>query len=359
MNKLYITASLITLIFVVACSQQEEAPGEEQVKIVNVQTDTIKPLVFQRYLRLVGTVKSYKDVQISAEVSGRVEKYFVEKGGRVSKGDPILKINDSKLLQEKARLEAQTEQAKEQYERLRRVFEQDSIGSEIDVINARAAYQQSKSGLESIKVDLDNTMVTAPFNATLESRQLETGEMASPGVPLVRLISRDQLKVTAGVPSRFADVVNLGDQAEVWFDFESADTLSLPITYVAESIDPQARTFEIEIALPSKAGKYKIDMIANVKLKTLQRDNAVVIGEEYVFQKEQGFVVYTVAENEEGHPVAKEQRVELGPSYENSVVIEAGLEPGQHLITVGSSFLQNNTRIEIVDSGSEEFAQRN
>lgn len=359
MNKIYIVALLLILGIVTACSQEQEAPQEELVKTVNVETEILEPKVFKRYLRLVGTVESLNDVRISAEVSGRIEQYFVEKGRSIGKGEPILKIDDSKLLQERARLEAQTEQAREQYERLQRVFEQDSIGSEIDVINARAAYQQSKSALESVKVDIGNTTVKAPFDAVFEDRMLEVGEMASPGMALVRLIGRDQLKVTAGVPSRFADVVTRGDVAEVWFDFESSDTLSLPITYVAESIDPQARTFKVEIALPPKTEKYKIDMIANVKLRTLQRDEAVVIGEEYVYQKEQGFVVYTAEKNEEGNAIAKEHIVKLGPSYENNIIIESGLEPGQRLITVGSSFLQDNTRIEIVENTNQEMAQKN
>lgn len=359
MNKKYIIAIVSVLGIVTACSQEQETPQEELVKTVNVETEILEPKVFNRYLRLVGTVESLNDVQISAEVSGRIEKYYIEKGTQVKKGAPILKIDDDKLLQEKARLEAQTGQAREQYERLKKVFEQDSIGSEIDVINTRSAYQQSKSALESIKVDIKNTTVRAPFDAIFEDRMLEAGEMASPGMALVRIIGREQLKVTAGVPSRFSDVVSPGDEAEVWFDFASSDTLSLPITYVAESIDPQARTFKIEIALPPKAEKYKIEMIANVKLRTLQRKGAVVIGEEYVYQKERGFVVYTVEENEEGNLVAKEQLVQLGPSYENNVVIEAGLEPGRRLITVGSSFLQDDTRIEIVDGENNELAQQN
>jgi len=359
MNKLYIIITVLLAGLLTACAQEQEVSQEELIKTVNVQTETLHAKTFERFLRLVGTVESLNDVNISAEVSGRIEKYYADKGSRVAKGEKILKIDDSKLLQEKARLEAQTEQAREQYERLQRVFEQDSIGSEIDVINAKAAYRQSKSALESIKVDLQNTTVSAPFDAILEDRMLETGEMASPGAPLVRLIGREQLTVSAGVPSRFSDVVNIGDQAEVWFDFQSSDTLNFPITYVAESIDPQARTFEIEIALPANAEKYKIDMIANVKLKTLQRDSVIVVGEEYVFQKEQGFVVYTVGENDQGNSVAREQIVKLGPSYENNIVIEEGLTSGQQLITVGSSFLQNDTRVEVVESRSEEIAQSN
>lgn len=358
------TAAILTILIAglaIGCSQQEEqAAGEDElVKTVNVQTETIRPQTFERYLRLVGTVESANDVLISAEVSGRIEQYFVEKGEQVEKGQPILKIDNDKLLQEKARLEAQTEQAREQYERLKRVFEQDSVGSEIDVINARAAYRQSKSALESILVDIKNSTVRAPFEAILEDRLLEVGEMASPGAQLLRLIGAENLRVVAGVPSRFSNVVNAGDMAQIWYDFENSDTLNLPIAYVGSSIDTQARTFEVEIRLPRDSRNYKVDMIANVRTRTLKADSVLVVGEEYVYQNENGYVVYTVAQNDKGRSVARVVPVRLGASYENRVIVEEGLSAGDRLITVGSSFLQNNMRIEVVDSPNNEFAQSN
>ncbi|MDR8392033.1 efflux RND transporter periplasmic adaptor subunit [Aliifodinibius sp. S!AR15-10] len=352
----FVIAGMIT-----ACSQEEQtAEQEELVKSVNVETVSIEPRLFQRYLRLVGTIESANDVHISAEVNGRIEQYFVEKGKQVRKGEPILKIDDDKLLQEKARLEAQTEQAKEQYDRLKRVFEEDSVGSEIDIINARASYRQSQSALESIKVDIENTTVRAPFDAILEDRLLEVGEMASTGATLVRLIGANNLKIVAGVPSRYSDVVNAGDQAEAWFDFQDSDTLNLSIDYVGQSIDPQARTFRVEMFLPRQTTNYKVDMIANVRLKTYEQQDAIVVGEEFVYQKDRGFVVYTVNENDQGNKIASEKVVKLGPSYENEVVVNSGLQPGDQLITVGSSFLQDSMRINIVANGSsQEFAQRN
>lgn len=363
MNKL--TSNILLVFFlaglITACSEEQQtAEQEELVKTVNVETTVIEPQLFQRYLRLVGTVESANDVRISSEVSGRIEEYFIEKGKQVQKGEPILKIDDDKLLQEKASLEAQTEQAKEQYERLKRVFDQDSIGSEIDIINARAAYRQNQSALESIKVDLQNTTVSAPFDAILEDRLMEVGELTSPGTPLVRLIGANNLKIVAGVPSRYSDVIETGDQAQVWFDFQDSDTLDLSINYTAQSIDQQARTFQVEMILPRNTANYKVDMIANVRLKTYEQVNAVVIGEEYVYQKNQQMVVYTVSENGDGERIASEKIVKMGPSYQNHVIIQQGLTPGDELITVGSSFLQDSMRINVVGSTSNaEFAQRN
>lgn len=359
MNKQVILTGILVAVLLIGCSEEQQAPEEELIKTVNVETQTIEPTKFERYLKLVGTVEAQNDVRISAEVSGRIMNYFVEQGDQVKKGDPILKIDDSQLIRERERLDAITAQARENYERLKRLFEQDSIGSEIDFLNAKYNYEQNKASLEAVKVNIAKSTVKAPFDATVEEVVLEEGEMASPGAVLVRLIGTNQLKVSAGVPSIYSDVVTKGDMAQIWFDFQKADTLRLPITFVGKSISPQARTFEVEIKLPPATENYKVDMIANVTVRTLQSEDAIVIGKEYVFQNGDQEVVYTASTNQEGNRIARMKPVTLGASYKNDVVITSGLESGDELITVGSSFLQDNMRIEIVTQKNNKFAQGN
>lgn len=346
-------------VIAISCSGEEQATEENATKTVNVETRIIEPQTFEQYLRLVGTVESENDVQISAEVSGRIEQYYVDKGDIIAKGAPILKIDDSRLQREQERLQAQVEQAQERYERLKQLFEQDSIGAEIDVINARTTYKERQSALEAAKVDLRNTTVRAPFTATLDEKILETGEMTSPGAALIRLIGITNLKVVAGIPSRFSDAVSKGDRAQIWFDFNTADTLRLPISYVGQSINEDARTFKVEIDLPRETRNFKVDMNANVKVQTFKSDSSVVLGEEYIYQKEKGNVVYTVAQSDSGESVAREQWVQPGLSYENKSMIESGLNVGEELITVGSSFLQDSMRINIVEERENEMAQKN
>jgi RND family efflux transporter MFP subunit len=188
---------------------------------------------------------------------------------------------------------------------------------------------------------------------------LEEGEMASPGAVLVRLIGTNKLKISTGVPSTYSDVVKKGDEARVWFDFQKADTLRLPITFVGKSIDPQARTFEVEMKLPNQSQDYKVDMIANVMVRTLQKEQVIVIGKEFVFQDGGQDVIYTLGENEKGKTIAHMQPVTLGASYKNEVIIEKGLRPGDQLITVGSSFLQDSMRVTVVESKETKIAQQN
>ncbi|MEP1152546.1 MAG: efflux RND transporter periplasmic adaptor subunit [Balneola sp.] len=341
-----ITLTVAALLLGCGGESQETASQEELVKTVNITTKTVAPSTFASYVRVVGTVETSNDILISAEVNGRMIEHKVAEGATVRKGETIAKIDDAKLKQEKVRLEAMTSQAKEQFDRLKKVYEEDGIGSELDYLNAKYAYEQSKSSLESIKIDIENTNIKAPFNGEVETIMIEEGEMVSPGMQVVRLIGSDAYKISAGVPARYSEAVNKGDKLDVWFDSQVRDTLNASINYVGGSINPQNRTFRIETMLP--AGKnYKVDMIANLRLQTYEQENALVLSEEFVYSKNDKYVVYLLSENEEGKAIAKEQEVTLGLSYQTGVVIESGLNAGDKLITLGSAFLDDGMRVTV------------
>ena len=353
MKKTIHLLSISLFVFFAACSggeQQVVQEADELVKTVNVKTQAIQPSDFNSYVRVVGTIETSDDILISAEVNGKVLRYSVQEGDKVREGQEILKIDDRKLKQEKARLEAQTALARENYERLQKVYE-DGVGSELDFLNAKYNYEQSASALESIKVDLENTSITAPFDGRVESINFEVGEMVMPGAGVVRLIGTNNYKVTAGIPARYADAVSHNEVVEVWMDTQNADTMELPVTFVGNSINPQNRTFKVEIDLP-KRGDLKVDMIANIRLNTLSKENVIVLSEEFIYSKDGRYVVYVTDTNDEGKMVAREKVVQLGNSYKSNVIVENGLEAGEKLITIGSAFLNDGMRINEVESES-------
>lgn len=345
---------LLSVFVFTSCAANEENPDEEiEGRTVNVQTETLSPGTFESFLRQVGTVTTAEDVQISAEVSGQIIEIEKREGARVNTGDTILRIDDRRLQQEVRRLTALTEQSRENYERLKRLYEEENIGSEIDFLNAKYAFDQNQASLESVKIDLENTSVKAPFSGTIERLMMESGEMVSVGAPLARLISDGGKKITLGVPARFSNVVDLGDVAEIWFDFDEGNRLNLPITYISNSIDPQNRTFRVEVNLPN-GNDAKIDMIANVRLRTEYIEDVLTISEEYIFQKNGDFVAYVVSENGNGNTVAEERVVETGATYGNQAVVESGLSSGERIITVGSSYLQDQTRVAVVEGPASQ-----
>jgi len=351
---------ILMAAFIAGCSGGAEKPGNEvQVKTVNVESRTLQPETYTSYLQLIGTVQAANDVRLSAEESGRVLRYYPDEGDFVEKGELIAKIDDRQLRQDAARFEALTEQSRETYERQKRLWEQDSVGSEIEYLNAKYNYQQNKANLEATRVRISKTELRAPFKAKFERKLVEEGETVSPGVPMVRLIANDQVKVVTGVPARYSEVVQPGDTARVWFDTVDSDTLKGKITFVGSSIDPSARTFRTETVLPNTGHRYKVDMVANIRLQTMRRPGVLMAGEEFLYEKNGGYIVYIVGKNDEGETVAKEQPVKLGPSYNNRAILQEGVKPGDELITVGSSFLKDNMRIKIVNQSGQTVAEQN
>lgn len=360
-SKNHLTRIFLLMILSIGlanCSsnETENSEPEELIKMVNVETEQVVLQPFSSFLRLVGSVETSDDVLLSAEVNGKVLKHLVTEGQKVRRGQTILRLDDSKLRQEVARLEAVTAQAKTTWERIQNLYENENIGSEIDYLNAKYAYEQSASALNSLRVDLENTEVVAPFDGVVETIFAEEGEMLAPGMAAIRLIGSEQYVITAGVPARYANVVDLGDQVEVWFDTQLQDTLSGRVVYVANSIDPSNRTFKIDIQLPEGNSYYKVDMIANLRLNTLSMEEAIVVSEEFVYSKDDRYVMYVRGTNEEGKDIALEREVVLGPSFKTEVVIINGLTIGDEIITIGSAFLNNGVRINVVDANTNILA---
>ena len=350
MNRSLITLTLLSTTLFWACAESDETQiQEEAVRTVNVKTQPIQAETFTSFLKIVGSVTTSDDIIISSEVSGKVMVHNVTEGSWVQKGRVILSIDDSRLKQQKAQLEAAASQAKENYERLKRIYEEDQVGSEINYLNAKYSYEQANAQLELIKVDLNNTKVKAPFSGYAETFLVQEGEMAAPGAPIVRFIGSEKYVVTAGIPARYSDVVNHNDKVRIWFDEEEPDTLMGRISYVAKSINPKNRTFRVEIELP-KEGSYKVDMIANMQLITREETDVIVISEEFIYSKDGRFLVYVTGVDEEGNSIASERTVVLGPSYKTRVIVREGLLPGDQLITIGSAFLNDQMRVAVFEA---------
>lgn len=362
-NSIFFILSVACIAFFVqACgngsdvadeSQSSATANEELVRSVNVEVETVQPSTFTSYIRLIGNVEASEDIQVASEIGGKITNLMVEKGDRVNKGQALAQTDKASLEREKERLAAIVSQAKTTYERLQKLYKEEQIGSEIDFLNAKYALEQAEAALSGTEEQLKKTLIKAPFSGTVEDILIEQGENASPGVPIIRLIASEGMKISAGIPSRYASVVEVGDVAELWFDVEQADTLSSVVTFVGNSIDSFSRTFEIEVSMPSGSPVAKIDMMANLRLKSVEMQEQILLSNEFIFDKDGQKVVYVAEKDAAGQSIAKERKVNIGHSYNSITVIKDGLMPNEELITLGAAFLKDNTRIKVVKRDSD------
>jgi RND family efflux transporter MFP subunit len=242
-------------------------------------------------------------------------------------------------------LDAQT------WERRRRLWEDDRVGSEIAYLEARFQAQQSAASLAGLEERLARTVIRAPFAGVLDERLVDVGAMVSPGTPVARLVDLDPIKVFAGVPERYASDIRVGEMATLEFEMLDSAPRTARIRYVGATVNAENRTFLIEVSLPNPNGIVKPQMVANMAVTRTTVDDAIVVPQDALIRVESGYVVYVAVERN-GATVAEARDVLLGAARRNLVVIRDGVHAGERLIVVGHKEVEDGDRISVVGEGA-------
>lgn len=316
-------------------------------RVVNVEVATLAAEPFTETIRITGVAEANRDVTLSAEESGRIRELPVEKGSPVSEGDVVARIDDVILAAEVGQSRAQAELARERFERQEQLFREDRAISEITYLEARYGAEQAAERLASLEERLARTRVRVPFDGVMDDRLVELGGMVSPGTAVARLVDLDPIRVSGGVPERYAADVEAGTEATVRFDVLPDTTYRARLAYVGATVDRESRTFPVEFTVRNPGRIVKPEMVANIEIVRRRLADAVVVPRDALVRREEGFAAFVVEESADG-PVARVRRLEVGPAREDRVVISSGLEPGDRLVVVGQNQVTGGDRVRVV-----------
>ena len=352
------TLAMATIATAACGAAQAENGGEDTagayVRVINVEVSTVRPERFVEEIRLTAVAVSDRDRLVSAQEDGQIEELFVDWGDHVEEGDPIAKIDDSVLRAEVAEARAEARLASETWERRRRLWEEDRVGSELAYLQARAEDERASARLELLETRLERTVVRAPFKGVIEEVRQGVGstmsQMGQQGTAIVRLVELDPMIVHAGVPERYALDVHVGDSAILTFDALGGEPYRARVGYVGSTVNADNRTFLIMLGVRNPDYRIKPQMVANVALTRQAVDDAVVVPQDALVRVEDGYVAFVAVERD-GVEVAERRSIDLGPTRRNLVVARSGIEPGERLIVVGHKSVEDGDRINIVGEG--------
>jgi membrane fusion protein, multidrug efflux system len=322
-------------------------------RVVNVEVMAVATEPFADIIGITGTVEAERDITVSAEESGVIREILAEKGRLVRAGQPLARIDDRVLRAQHDQARAEAALARETYERQRRLWEDEQIGSEMNYLRAKYGAETAEASLRMLAARLDRTVIRAPISGVLDARFIEVGAMVAPGTPAVRIIDVDTLKVTGGVPERYAGEIVAGGTVTVQFDNMRDQEFVARIRFVGAAVNEQNRTFPVEVAIPNTGGNLKPGTVARVRLARGGATDAVLVPREAVLRTETGYIVFTVQE-QDGRRVARATSVVTGPGAGNRVVIESGLQPADVIIVVGQHQVTDGDLVQVVDSRSDD-----
>ncbi|MDA3910242.1 MAG: efflux RND transporter periplasmic adaptor subunit [Bacteroidales bacterium] len=317
----------------------------ENIRLVPVHVETVQERRFQNYFTVQGNVTSDNNIQVPAEYSGIVKTLHYNEGDYVQKGTVLAEIDNALLLRQKAELETNLELAITSYERQKRLWEQE-IGSEMQYLQAKNQKEGLENRLKTLNQQLSQTKITAPINGTIDKVFIKAGENIQMSMPAFRIVQLSRLKVEAEVSEKYVADIHKGDSVIVSFSSIDTEFVSA-IQAISQVIDPDTRTFTIEIKVPENLDFIKPNMLSRVKVFNYINPNATSIPLNIIQKNELGNFVFVVSEAE-GNKIAERRSIVVKQNNTKLAEIEAGLKVGEVVITDGYQNLSNGQQIEIL-----------
>lgn len=345
-NILLSIVIVISIFSLLSCAGNEaDAKNENKVKgkhIVSVEVQKLFGSDFTDYIKVIGTIQPFKKANLGYLTGGKIEKFVKDKGDIVNAGDTLVIIDNDILKANVAAAKAKYDLAVITYQKQNMVFKE-NVNSEYQLLQAKSLRDQAKANYDLMKARLDDTYITAPFNGIIDTKFYENGEMALPGSPIITLINTSKMKVSAGVPERYAGKVRIGQNVLISVNEVSLKNLSAKITYVGASVNINNRTFPVEVVFNRTKKSLKPEMIAELDIDNGNYKNLITIPDDVISRTDFGYTVYVVENN-----VVRAKKIEILSRAGSKIAVKSGLNQGDELITVGYQNLLEGQIIKVV-----------
>ena len=325
----------------------EEALAKLDVKKEEalVAVATLKDTVFSHYLDIQGNVDTRDNILVQPEFSGTLTSLTVKAGQRVTRGQILGKVDDAGMSQQLASLESSYALAKTTFERQKNLWDK-KIGSEIQFLQAQNQMTAAQKGVAQLKAQLSKTVIRAPFSGTIDDVFVEKGQVVAPSPQgLMRIVNLNNMFVSTSVPESYIGKLKVGDQVAVFLSSLNK-TYNGKVRQIGNFINPNNRSFGIEVSLPNPENLLRPNQVAKLKIVDYVSKGAIVVPTGIIQEDGTGSNYVYVVEGSNGKTgTAKKVIVTVGKSSDNVTEILSGLNAEDMIVTEGVNSISNGMKL--------------
>lgn len=297
MKKLRISKISIAVIVIVVIAVAAWAlSGGKKEEEINFKEEAVKTETLQNSVTATGTIEAVTSVTVGTQVSGIVNKLYVDYNSQVKKGQVIAELDKTNLLSElntaKANLASATSDLNYQAANMSRyqTLYKKGLVSADEYENALLTYRQakeqvasSKESVQKAQTNLGYATITSPIDGTVISKSVEEGQTvaASFSTPELFTIARDltNMQVVANVDEADIGGVKEGDRVTFTVDAYPDDTFEGTVKQVRleATTTNNVVTYEVVISAPNADLKLKPGLTANVTIYTQERSGVLAV----------------------------------------------------------------------------------
>lgn len=304
--------------------------------------------IFEHFVSFQGSIETDKNIVIYPEIPGLLKKIHVTEGQQVTQGDLLAELSDGGLIDQFEQFKLQLKLAKTTYNRQKRLWNQ-KIGSEIQFLQAKTTYLSLQKSVSQMNDQVTKTKITAPFDGIIDHIIADSGSNLSPGMtPIMRIINLDQMKVTAEIPEMHLPNIQKNTSAIV-----SVPVLGIQfnevVANVGNFINPNNRSFRVEISINNQNGALKPNMTAEIKVNDYKNREAILVPIKDVLENQNGeSYVYLLEVSDEANDIYKVVKtfVKLGKTLDNKIEILEGLKAGDKIVEEGIRLVKDQQLVK-------------
>lgn len=325
---------------------ESELGDNTNIKTTKVRVMELKRKPFSKYFEATGELEAENEVYISPDISEQITSIDVVEGENVKKGQVLARLNTNTIEKNIDEVKTQLDLAKTIYDKQSKLWEK-SIGSERQYLQAKNNYESLEDKLATLQVQYNKAIIRSPLNGVVEEIILKKGELAVPGMQMMRIVDLNHLKVTAMLAENYLPVIKEGDSIGITFPTFPDIKMESKVTRIGNVINKQNRTFLVEVAIENKEGKLKPNMLANLKINDYNNENALVVPSLVIKEDLKGSYLYLAKKNSDNYKAVKKY-VQTGHSYLDDTEVLSGLSANDLIITDGYSTISDGVPVEIV-----------
>jgi len=211
-----------------------------------------------------------------------------------------------------------------------------------DVRAAEAGVKQAKANVAYVQEQLANTRIAAPLAGVVAWKDVDRGEMVSPGAPLLTLVAMNSVYFEGAVAEVSIGQVKTGQAVQVRVDALPGQVYAGRVTEIIPVADAASRTFRVKVSVPNGRGVLKPGSFARGKISVQRRENALTLPRTALVRRNSHDVVYVVTGD-----AVREQPVEVGLTDPDRAEIVSGLEGSEQLVVRGADALQDGAKVSV------------
>ncbi len=310
----------------------------------------LKSKNFSHYLNFQGSLDTDQNVVIYPELPGLLKNIYVKQGEKVKKGQIIAKISDNGLTDQLEQLKLQRNLAKTTFERQQKLWDQ-KIGSEIQYLQAKTNFKSLEKKISQMRDQEGKTRILAPFDGTIDDIIADIGSNLAPGLtPILRIINIDQMKVSAEIPEIHIPYIKQNKNVKIYVPILDKQILG-KISSVGNFINPNNRSFNIEIKLLNKSNELKPNMTVSLEINDYQNDSAILIPSKDILEDEEGnFYVYKLVIDSNENYKSNKVMIQKGKAYNNMTEIKSGLKENDLIINDGLRQVEDGQIVKVIST---------